>query len=394
MSTYERHVLFVDDDPDIRDFIEDLLEPRGVRVTTAADGAEALQRMRNGLRPDVIITDLEMPNLDGFGFLRAIRDTGEWAPIPFIVLSAHDDKPTVRRAMMLGIDDFLTKPIDEERLLLTIYSKAKRTQELTRYAEAAYDTLAFVRRDMARMFTHELRTPLVSVNMVAEMLSRHADNLTSADAQELIETLQGGVNRLNRLTEQMVLLIQLDTGELQKLIREAATPGPLWDALTAAVSQARTFTYRQRDIEIEYHQGNIDEKIVAEWRTLRHALAELLSNAMAFSPKDKPVTVTQRLDGNVISLEIADRGPGIPPEREGDLFRRFNQLEREKHEQQGIGMGLYLAKSIIEATGGRLELASSPDKGTSVTVFFPLIGTTLKRAGAEQIAQPEHAPAS
>lgn len=392
MSTYERHVLFVDDEPEMQENIQNLLEPRGVRVTTVADGEEALRLMNNGLRPDVILSDLELPTMDGFALLHAVRENSEWAPIPFIVLTGHVDKPTIRRAMMAGVDDFITKPMDEERLLLTIYSKAKRTQELTRYAEAAHETLAYVRRDMARMFTHELRTPLVSMNMVAELLTRHTADLSAGDAVELIETLQTGLTRLNRLTEQMVLLIQLDTGELQKLIREAATPGPLWDALTAAVSQARAFTYRQRDVHIEYHHNNLSGNIRAEWKSLRHALAELLANAMAFSPKEQPVTVTQTLDGETITLRIVDHGPGIPEEAQADLFRRFNQVEREKHDQQGIGMGLYLAKSIVEAAGGKLEIDSVQGQGTTVSIAFPLADAALKRA-TDSIHQPDKTPA-
>ena len=392
MSTYERHVLFVDDESEMQEMIQNLLEPRGVHVSVVSDGMEALRLMRGGLRPDVILSDLELPTMDGFALLRAVRENREWAPIPFIVLTGHVDKPTVRRAMMAGVDDFITKPLDEERLLLTIYSKAKRTQELTRYAEAAHETLAYVRRDMARMFTHELRTPLVSMNMVAELLTKHSGDMTAQDAQELIETLQTGLTRLNRLSEQMVLLIQLDTGELQKLIREAATPGPLWDALNAAVSQARTFTYRQRDIDVEYRPNGISGDIRAEWKSLRHALAELLANALVFSPTDQPVTITQTLDGDAIALEIVDRGPGIPEEAQADLFRRFNQVEREKHDQQGIGMGLYLAKNIIEAGGGKLELDSVQGQGTTIHVTFPLVDASLKRA-TDSIRQPEQAPA-
>jgi len=392
MSTYERHVLFVDDESEMQELIQNLLEPRGVHVSTVSDGAQALQLMENGLRPDVILSDLELPTMDGFALLRAVRENSEWAPIPFIVLTGHVDKPTIRRAMMAGVDDFITKPLDEERLLLTIYSKAKRTQELTRYAEAAHETLAYVRRDMARMFTHELRTPLVSLNMVAELLTRHTADLSAGDAVELIESLQTGLTRLNRLTEQMVLLIQLDTGELQKLIHEAATPGPLWDALTAAVSQARAFTYRQRDVHIEYHHNNLAGNIRAEWKSLRHALAELLANAMAFSPKDQPVTVTQTLTDNMIALQIVDHGPGIPEEAQADLFRRFNQVERDKHDQQGIGMGLYLAKSIVEAGGGKLDIDSIQGEGTTVSVAFPLVDAAPKHA-TDSINQPEQTPA-
>ncbi len=373
MPTYERHILIVDNDRQVQETIRGLLEPRQIQVTTATDGQEALREMLTGPPPDVIISALEMPHMNGLEFFQAVRSNEEWTSIPFIILTEHGDKASIRKAMMLGIDDYLLKPVDEERLSLVIYNRVKRTQELTRYAEAAHETLAYIRRDMARMFTHELRTPLVSLNMVVEMLTRHGGSLTEDDTRELIDTMQTGVQRLNRLIEQMVLLIQLDTGELQKLIQEASRPGPLWDALTAAVSQARTFTYRQRDIEVQYHHGNLSGEIMAEWKSLRHALAEILSNAMAFSPRDRPVVITQRREERNITLSITDEGPGIPADRRADLFRRFNQVEREKHDQQGIGMGLYLAKTIVETHGGTLDLKTQVDQGTTVTVSFPVL---------------------
>ncbi len=94
---------------------------------------------------------------------------------------------------------------------------------------------------------------------------------------------------------------------------------------------------------------------------------------MAFSPKDAAVEVSQRRDGRMIAISITDKGPGIPQDRMADLFRRFNQFERERHDQQGIGMGLYLAKSIIDMHGGSLELKTSEGVGTTITVRMPII---------------------
>ncbi len=275
MPTYERHILFVDGDLDTQESIVNLLEPRGVKVTIAQHGQTALRKIQNGLQPDIMISALDLPDMDGFDFFQAIRNDKSLIDIPFIAISSQEDKSSIRRAMTMGVDDILTKPIDEERLILTIYNRTKRTQELTRYTEFAHESLAYIRRDMARMFTHELRTPLVSLNMVLELLSRQPEGIGSEEAQEYIQTLQTGVNRLNRLVEQMVLLTQLDMGELEKLIEEAQRPGPLWDALTAAVSMARTFSHRQREVQVNYDHGEVHGEVMAEWKSLRHALAEI-----------------------------------------------------------------------------------------------------------------------
>ncbi len=371
MASFDRHILFVDDDVSLQKIIKHLLEPRGVRVTSADNGAIALRLMQDGLLPDVVIADMEMPEMNGLELYRAIRANNAWTAIPFIVLTAHTEKAALRQALQAGVDDFLTKPFDGERLLLTIYNKTRRAQELTNYADTAHRTLEYVRRDMARMFTHELRTPLVSLNIAIELLRTHRHDLSDADIEDTLGTLQAGVNRLNRIAEQMVMLIQLDTGELQKLIALDRKPGSLWQAVTGCTGQARQFSPRRRDVEVLFNHDETPDTILAEWRTLRHALAELLANAISFSPKGRPVIVNQWNDAGTITLVIIDAGPGIPAERRGDLFRRFNQVEREVHDQQGIGMGLFLARAIIEANGGTLALESATGEGTTVTVRFP-----------------------
>jgi len=147
-------------------------------VTTADDGRMALEAMHAGLAPDVIIAEMEMPGMNGLELFRAVRANNAWIAIPFIILTAHDEKPVMRQALRLGVDDFLTKPVDGERLLLTIYSKARRAQELTGYTESVHKKLEYTQRDMARMFTHELRTPLVALNMALEVLNRRGGNLS------------------------------------------------------------------------------------------------------------------------------------------------------------------------------------------------------------------------
>ncbi|MBI5931821.1 MAG: polysaccharide biosynthesis tyrosine autokinase [Chloroflexi bacterium] len=120
-----RHILFVDDDADIREVVENRLELAGISVTTAEDGIDALHHLETGLFPDIIISDIQMPNMDGFAFFSTVRQNEEWLEIPFVGLTEDMDGTIARRARILGMTDFLRKPFDSDELLETIYSKTK-----------------------------------------------------------------------------------------------------------------------------------------------------------------------------------------------------------------------------------------------------------------------------
>ncbi len=120
-----RHILFVDDDADIREVVESRLELAGISVTTAEDGIDALHYLETGLFPDIIISDIQMPNMDGFAFFSTVRQNEEWLEIPFVGLTEDMDGTIARRARILGMTDFLRKPFDSDELLTTIYNKTK-----------------------------------------------------------------------------------------------------------------------------------------------------------------------------------------------------------------------------------------------------------------------------
>jgi len=122
-------ILFVDDDPIIRENVVDLLELAGYRTLLANDGVEALSLMDTHL-PDLIISDITMPNMDGFLFFEAVRAKTAWLVIPFIFLSARGEQEDIRRGYRMGVDFYLSKPFEPQDLLIAIDSRLKRTSEI------------------------------------------------------------------------------------------------------------------------------------------------------------------------------------------------------------------------------------------------------------------------
>jgi len=169
----------------------------------------------------------------------------------------------------------------------------------------------------------------------------------------------------------MVMYVQLQSGALVDAVRHHLRPTTLHGALTGAVGRAQQVNYHHRPIPIQIEESAPDVMVKGDSGCLRHALAELISNAVTFSEENSQVIVTQWVSEGTIWITISDRGVGIPEDELQNVFKPFYQVNRPKYEQQGIGIGLTLAKGIVEAHGGTLELQSRLGQGTLVTVALP-----------------------
>ncbi len=366
-------ILFVDDNAALLRSVEWLLKMEGYMVMLASDGNEAMQRMRAGPPvPDLIISDITMPGMDGFEFYRTLRKHEQWTEIPFIFLTARDQVEDLEEGYSLGAEDYLVKPLDQDRLLWIVRGKLKRSRELRARIMNQEAALKKARQDLATMVAHELRTPLVSITMVADILGREMELLSPDQVREMLDAMQSGQVRLHRLVEQMVMYVEMKSGVLATTVKAVMRPQRVHDILIEAVRYAQQMDYRQRGIPVQLDEDQPDVLIRCDQNSLRQALGEIMLNAMAFSKADGEIMAAEWAADNWVSIAISDRGPGIPESELNRVFEPFYQVNREWFEQQGIGVGLTLVKGIVELHGGVIEIQSKLEQGTQVTVTLPI----------------------
>ncbi len=366
-------VLVVDDNTALLRSVGRLLELEGYQVRVAEDGNEALHQLDTVTPPpDLIISDIAMPVLDGFEFFRAVRRRTEWVNIPFLFLTARDQPPDLKMGYALGADDYLVKPLDQDRLLMIIDNKLTRAKELTQHVTQQQQAVEQAQHSLSMMVAHELRTPLVSITMVSDMLAREIDLMDSVQVHEMLDMMQSGSVRLNRLVEQMVLFVQLQAGTLQADVRKFRRPTAVGVMMERSLQRALGWDYRQRGINFQCDERAPDVTIQAETTALRQALSEVLFNGLMFSPQGGDVKVSQWAMNGATWIAVEDRGPGIAPEFRERIFEPFFQIDRERSEQQGLGLGLTLAKEIIVAHGGSINIEGQPGQGTITTVELPM----------------------
>ncbi len=364
----KKQVLVVEDQDLLLMAIRDVLEMEGYRVITAGDGVEGLEVMHT-LVPDLIVADISMPRMDGYRFFEAVHARPEWIPIPFIFLTARAEKEDRLKGKAMGAEDYLVKPFDPQELLVVVRSRIGRAEAIREATEGEFEEL---KQQIITLLSHELRTPLTSVYGYTELALEDATDLPSGEFQQYLVGIRRGADRLKTLVEDLLMIVRLDTGQLEREFRLLATlRDNLGEIVTRTVNLFSAQAARENmALEIDI-ASNLPSVMIYE-SFFADALGRLIDNAIKFSRnKGKQVTVSAKAVDGWVEIAVTDEGVGISPQGVARLFERFRQINREKMEQQGIGLGLSIVKALIVCMEGEVGVVSEPDEGSTFTIRLP-----------------------
>ncbi|MFQ5570513.1 MAG: response regulator [Rhodothermales bacterium] len=363
-----RTILVIEDDADVRDNIQDLLTSDDYVVIPVADGRAGLKEA-HFRQPDLIICDVMMPDIDGYEVLRELRQQPETMSIPFVFVTAKASRSAQRIGMNLGADDYLVKPFTSEELLNTVHARLERHEERSyRYQER----LEELRSNLSRTLPHELRTPLSCILGFSEFLLQIYDTVEPDELRSMLEDINVSAKRLERLIENYYLYAQLEVSATDPAWRAAmlnqgaCAVEPVVERVAAARAESHA---RPEDLHLDIAQGQA--RIQGAY--LEKIVEELVDNAFKFSGPGTPVSVTGLRDKDYYVLQVTDEGRGITDEQLQQVGA-FVQFDRKKYEQQGLGLGLAIARRLTALHQGMLDIDSVLDKGTSVWVWLPLAG--------------------
>lgn len=362
-------ILVIEDQDSIRTNILELLDAEGYEVMGAENGRVGVQLAREFL-PEVIVSDIIMPELDGYGVLLELRQDPVTATIPLIFLTAKADKSDLRQGMNLGADDYLVKPFTQRELLDAISARLVKHGQVSAHFEQKLDEL---RNSITTSLPHEFLTPLTVILSASEILTLHWDKLTAAEIPVFAERINTSARRLLRLIRNFLLYSQLEVAAVDstkaEVLRGVRTSDVRTVIADVSVRLARQVD-RAGDLQLELH----DATVRIEPAHLSKIAEELLDNAFRYSSPGSPVRVQCATeDGRVLVLSVMDRGRGMTRAQIAQVGA-YMQFERKQYEQQGQGLGLTLAKRLAELYGGELEIESVPGRKTTVRVALPQEG--------------------
>lgn len=363
-------ILIVEDDAALLEGLRDILELSGYQITTARNGEEGLRALETGPLPELVISDIMMPRMDGYAFYTAVRNHAEWVNVPFIFLTAKGEKTDVHRGKLMGADDYLVKPFDEEDLQVAIRNKLKRRAQLE---NARVTEIADLKRTILTTLNHEFRTPLTYISTYSEFLSESGPGLDSTEFRNFMDGIRLGSDRLRKLVEDFILLVEIQTGESRKLYERRRMPLTDLTAVIQKVLDDHAGQAAEHAVSLRIEAAPDLPAVVADREFLANALARLVDNALKFSKKDGgQVTVSAQADDRHLRIHVTDLGLGIRPDDQQRLFDVFHQIDRAKQEQQGSGSGLAIALGLITLHGGTLMVKSELGVGSTFTIELPV----------------------
>jgi DNA-binding response OmpR family regulator len=359
-------ILVIEDEPAILENVVETLQLEGFEVRGAANGKVGVETARE-YHPDLIICDIMMPELNGYGVLLALRSQPATEHIPFMFLTAKAEREDMRKGMELGADDYLMKPFTTTELLAAVEARLQRHTVIKKGVEQKLENL---RQNITLALPHELRTPLTSIIGYSEMLLMDFDAMAAEQALSMVDTIYKSGMRLWRVAENYLAYAQLELLATDPGRQEAARAGQSVYAMEiipyAVAKKAEQYT-RDEDMRVDVS----DVSIAISSESLGKIVDELVDNAIKFSQPGKPVSVVGRESDAHYLLTVSDFGRGMTPEQV-ESVGAYMQFERALHEQQGLGLGLVIAQRLTELYNGKLDIQSAVDQGTTVSVRLPL----------------------
>ncbi len=351
-------ILVIEDDKDLREGILDLMTEEGYEVLEAVNGRKGIEIAKRNI-PDLIISDILMPEADGYEVFKELKENTATSGIPFIFLSARAEISDIRHGMNLGADDYLTKPYKADDLIAAVKSKLSRKNYIDKKIEDMHVNIA-------KSLPHEMRTPLTSVIGFSQLILDHHEDLNNGEILDMVSRINNsGMNLLNIIQKFLLFseleIITADGSQLKKY--RGVSDIPAKEAIYSAVKSVVSGTNRNPDL----HMSLSETRVNIDYHHLKFITEELVGNACKFSKVGTEIKIETYADDDNFVFEITDKGIGMTSEQIKNIGI-LRQFDRDIIFQDGLGLSLGIIGKILDLYGGSMEVQSEPGNYTKVKI--------------------------
>ena len=404
----EHHILLVEDSPTQAERWRHVMQGHGYETQVVSSAAMALAALRERT-PDLVLSDIVMPEMDGYALCRAIKTDVRWMDMPVILMTALSDTKDIVRGLECGADNFIRKPFSDDYLLERIshvlanremrrhkyryfergiglfldgqrYSITAPPQQMLDLLVSTYQQAVRVNEELQRSsgmksefvttVSHELRTPLNAIiGFTDSLLMKLAGPLT-VEQEKQLRTVERSARHLLSLINDLLDLSKIESGKLD-LRFESVSCAALLDEVATTVRPLA----EAKGLRVELDLPRKDVVLRTDRRSLSQIAINLAANAIKFTEAGRvQLQLQQQRDGKrlLTHIRVADTGVGIKPEDQALLFNPFTQVDAgAARRRQGSGLGLHLSQKLAQLIGGRIRVESEPGKGSVFTVTLP-----------------------
>jgi len=354
-------VLVADDDRGTRNISRRVMEREGYEVIEAENGEDCLEKY-SSYRPDLVLLDGMMPILDGFDACARLRQLPQGEQLPILMVTALEDNNSVDKAFAAGATDYITKPIHWAVL----------RQRVRRLLAARH--LEKIRSDLTHMIVHDMKTPLTAISSYVDIiLTEDIAGPVPMNQLDILQRIQRNGRTLLDMTNMILDLQRMEEGKLALNLA-----GNYVYEVLQQVSENLNWMAQHYGVQLQLECPQPNLAYTLDWGLMSRVLVNLVTNAIKHSVNGGKVTLTAQAVAaspeSGLLLAVKDEGEGIAMEDQKRIFERYTQATvRKGGSRTDSGLGLTFCKMAVEAQGGRIELQSTPNLGSTFSLIFPAV---------------------
>lgn len=355
-------ILIIDDEEVVLDSCLQILKGSHFQIQTASNGTLGLQLVEE-FQPDLVFVDLKMPGISGFEVLEKVHALD--STIVVVVITGFATVSSAVDAMKKGAYDFLPKPFmpDEFRL---ITRRSVERRRLMLEAIALRREKELLREQFASIVSHELKAPLSAVQQNIFALEFELDETMADEQKSKFERIKTRIGDMLKLIDSWLRVIRVDINQLQ----EGFKPLSVAEPINAAIENLATLAQR-KGIQVDFSAGNLPQ-INGDRLSLSEVFINIIGNSLKYSPDFSAVKIAAQTEEKNIKVSVRDEGIGISPEDLPHVFDGFYRGKSGQEAAAGHGIGLAVARQIVESHNGTLSVESAPGRGTTFIVRLPI----------------------
>ena len=367
-------VLIVDDNPKIMAIAKVHLKKESLEVLCVEDGKSALE-LAHQEKPDLILLDVDMPDMSGFEVCQVLKDNTELCMIPVVFLTAADDNSSRIRGLDLGAVDYVTKPFDSFELRARVRAAlrtkqlqdqlATLNQELEERVEQRTDEIKklLIQKDaFVNQLSHDLKTPLTPLVALLPMV---ADRTEDTESKRMLDLIMDNVNYMKNLTERTLQLAQLNSPGVSLKLERVDLVSEIRNTIESLSS-----VFIENGIKV-VNNTTAPLDVEADRMLIKELIYNLVSNTIKYTNGDGVVTFGGSLKNDIAEISIKDTGIGMTTEQQKRMFEEFYKADDSRNDRSSTGLGLTICQRIVEKHGGSIR-ADSQGVGHGTTVHFTL----------------------